>query len=84
MCLFRSKKSSGSYTPPTTQIANTDTSLPSAQTVVPEQPDTSLAYGSKKAGDGQQQRQNAQSLAINLPNAQQGGAQQAGLNTTTG
>ena len=82
MCLFRSKKSQGTYTPGVKPVQDTDTSLPAAQEVIkPGETDTQVSYGTKKKN--QAAPQNAQSLAINLPNpnAQQTGAATGGINT---
>ena len=82
MCLFRPPRpKNAGYTPATTPIQDTDTSLPEAKTLKPKDEVTDIAYGKGRKEQQQQQAQGARSLAINLPNTAQPGAQTGGLNT---
>jgi len=82
MCLFKTPKpKGGGYTPGVAPIANTDTSLPEAQVVKPEKEVSDVSYGKGRKEQQQQKAQGARSLAINLPNATQPGAQTGGLNS---
>ena len=87
MCLFGMGKSgqSGMIMPQPLQ-PKTDTSLVAGTDVTTkDKADTKIAYGSNVKDDGtvNTQRQNADSLKINLPNAAQKEASTGGLNITT-
>ena len=82
MCLFGEQKpKGGGYTPGVAPIKQTDTSLPKGQLLVkPQEKDDDVTYGKGRKEQQQQKSQGARSLAINLPNATQPGAQTGGLN----
>tara|TARA_R100000458_G_C8075348_1_gene112356 strand:+ start:54 stop:314 length:261 start_codon:yes stop_codon:yes gene_type:complete len=83
MCLFtKPKPSGGGFTPGVKPVKDTDTSLPQAKTLKPEKEVSDVSYGRGRKEQQQQKAQGARSLAINLPNATQPGAQTGGLNTT--
>ena len=83
MCLFtKPKPSKGGFTPGVKPVQDTDTSLPQAKTLKPEKEVSDVSYGRGRKEQQQQKAQGARSLAINLPNATQPGAQTGGLNTT--
>ena len=82
MCLFKTPKpKGGGYTPGVAQTPDTDTSLPEGQVVKPEKEVSDISYGKGRKEQQQQKAQGARSLAINLPNATQPGAQTGGLNS---
>ena len=82
MCLFRTPKpKGGGFTPGVPPVQDTDTSLPEARDVRPEKEVADISYGKGRKEQQQQQSQGARSLAINLPNATQPGAQTGGLNS---
>ena len=67
--------------PPVAKSQDTDTALPEAQDLRPEKDvDTDITYGKGRKEQQQQKAQGARSLAINLPNTAQPGAQTGGLN----
>ena len=81
MCLFSDNKpKGGGLTPGVAPIKDTDTSLPEAKPVRPEKEVADVSYGKGRKAQQQQKAQGARSLAINLPNATQPGAQTGGLN----
>ena len=81
MCLFKTKMKGGkAFTPGVKPIQNTDTALPEAQDLRPDtDKDTDISYGKGRKEQQQQQAQGSRSLAINLPNATQQGANTGGL-----
>ena len=82
MCLFRPPRpKNAGWTPAVTPIAKTDTSLPEGQVKVKEGETAKVAYGNEKTTGTNEVRQDASSLAINLPNATAAGAKTGGLNT---
>ena len=83
MCIFNSAKPKGAgFTPGVAPIPKTDTSLPEAKPLVKDVK-TDVTYGGKGRKEGQTQKaQGARSLAINLPNATQPGANTGGLGGT--
>tara|TARA_R100000458_G_C8099200_1_gene126589 strand:+ start:232 stop:495 length:264 start_codon:yes stop_codon:yes gene_type:complete len=87
MCLFGMGRGgqSGMIMPQPMQ-PKTDTALVEGTNLMTkEKADTKVAYGSNVKDDGtvSTQRQNADSLKINLPNAAQKEASTGGLNITT-
>ena len=81
MCLFKPKMKGKGFTPGVKPVQNRDTALPEAQDLRPEKEvDTDISYGKGRKEQQQQQAQGARSLAINLPNTAQPGAQTGGLN----
>jgi len=86
MCLFGiASDSQGGMIMPQPLQPKTDTSLVEGSDITKKEPDTKVAYGSNLKDDGtvSTQRQNADSLKINLPNAAQKEASTGGLNITT-
>jgi len=82
MCLFRSTKKSQGFTPGVKPVQDTDTALPEVKDLRPDKEvDTDITYGKGRKEQQQQKAQGARSLAINLPNATQPGAQTGGLNS---
>ena len=82
MCLFRTPKpKGGGFTPGVAPVQDTDTSLPEARDVRPEKEVADISYGKGRKEQQQQQSQGARSLAINLPNATQPGANTGGLSS---
>ena len=80
MCLFGGKRKSGSFTPGVKPIQDTDTSLPEAKKVTPDDKEKDVKYGGKGArSESAQQSQGAKSLMINLPSSE--GASTGGVNT---
>jgi len=81
MCLFRTPKpKGGGFTPGVKPIQETDTALPEVRDLKPDEP-SDVSYGKGRKEQQQQKSQGARSLAINLPNATQPGANTGGLNT---
>ena len=73
-------KGGKAFTPGVKPVQQTDTALPEAQDLRPEKDvDTDITYGKGRKEQQQQKAQGARSLAINLPNATQQGAQTGGL-----
>ena len=73
-------KGGKSFTPGVKPIQDTDTALPEVQDLRPEKDvDTDVSYGKGRKEQQQQKSQGARSLAINLPNATQQGANTGGL-----
>ena len=73
-------KGGKSFTPGVKPIQDTDTALPEVQDLRPEKDvDTDISYGKGRKEQQQQKAQGARSLAINLPNATQQGANTGGL-----
>ena len=71
----------GGFTPGVKPVQNRETALPEAQDLRPEKEvDTDSSYGKGRKEQQHQQSQGARSLAINLPNTAQPGAQTGGLN----
>ena len=82
MCLFKPKMKGKGFTPGVKPVQNRDTALPEAQDLRPEKDvDTDISYGKGRKEQQQQQSQGARSLAINLPNATQQGANTGGLSS---
>ena len=81
MCLFRTPKpKGGGFTPGVAPVKDTDTALPEVRDLKPDEP-ADVSYGKGRKEQQQQKSQGARSLAINLPNATQPGANTGGLNT---
>jgi len=81
MCLFRTPKpKGGGFTPGVAPVKDTDTALPEVRDLKPDEP-ADVSYGKGRKQQQQQKSQGARSLAINLPNATQPGANTGGLNT---
>jgi hypothetical protein len=82
MCLFKQNKGKTTFTPGVKPVQDTDTALPEVKDLRPDKEvDTDITYGKGRKEQQQQQAQGARSLAINLPNATQPGAQTGGLNS---
>ena len=80
MCIFGHKKAKPNYTPGVQPILQTETSLPEAKKVAPDDAQKDVQFGGKGArAEVTQQSQGAKSLMINLPNTQQPGGQTGGL-----
>ena len=81
MCLFRDRsKGGGGLTPGVAPTPERDTALPEPAQLRPEKETADISYGKGRKAQQQQKAQGARSLAINLPNATQPGAQTGGLN----
>ena len=81
MCLFKTKMKGQGFTPGVKPVQDTDTALPEVKDLRPEKKvDTDITYGKGRKEQQQQKAHGARSLAINLPNATQPGAQTGGLN----
>ena len=79
MCLFRTPKpKGGGFTPGVAPVKDTDTALPEVRDIKPDEP-ADVSYGKGRKEQQQQKSQGARSLAINLPNATQQGANTGGL-----
>ncbi len=80
MCLFRAPKpKGGGFTPGVAPAKDRDTSLPEAKELKKPDEPTDVSYGKGRKEQQQQKAQGARSLAINLPNATQQGANTGGL-----
>ena len=68
------------FTPGVKPVQDTDTALPEVKDLRPDKKvDTDITYGKGRKEQQQQKSQGARSLAINLPNATQQGANTGGL-----
>ena len=73
-------KGGKSFTPGVKPVQNRETALPEVQDLRPEKDvDTDISFGKGRKEQQQQKAQGARSLAINLPNATQQGANTGGL-----
>ena len=80
MCLFRTPKpKGGGFTPGVAPVADTDTALPEVKDLKKTDEPADVSYGKGRKEQQQQKAQGARSLAINLPNATQQGANTGGL-----
>ena len=82
MCLFRTPKpKGGGFTPGVAPIQDRDTTLQEPRKLRDSDETADVSYGKGRKAQQKQAAQGARSLAINLPNAAQPGAQTGGLNT---